>query len=91
MRGEDGTPYVIDYAACVYRGRGLNPLTRWLFGQFVLADRNAVLLMKRRHSPGLLTDADKAELARELPFERPARFIGENVRKLTRKLLTRGS
>lgn len=89
MRGENGKPYVVDFAACVYRGRGINPFTRWLFHQFTLADRNAVLLLKRRLTPGLLTDEEKSELARPLPFERPARFVGENVRKITRKLLTR--
>jgi hypothetical protein len=91
MLGDDGMPYVVDFAACVYRGRGINPFTKWLFNQFVLADCNAVLLLKRRLSPGLLTDADKAELAQPLQFERPAKFIGENVRKITRKLLTRKS
>jgi len=89
MLGDDGRPYVIDFAACVFRGRGLNPFFRWLFGQFVLADRNAVPRIKQRLSPELLTDDDKAELATPLPFERPARFIGESVRKITRKLLTR--
>jgi len=89
MLGDDGLPYVVDFAACVYRGRGINPFTKWLFGQFVLADRRAVLMIKRRMSPELLTDEDRAELANDLPFERPAKFIGENVRRLTRKLLTR--
>lgn len=89
MVTEDGRPYVIDFAACVYRGRGINPFTRWLFRQFVLADENAVLLIKQRLSPELLTDEDKAELAKPLPFERPARFIGQRIRKLTRWLLTR--
>lgn len=91
MLGEDGRPYVVDFAACVYRGRGYNLFIKWLFGQFVLADRRAVLLIKRRMSPELLTDEDKAELAIDLPFERPAKLIGETVRNLTRKLLTRRS
>jgi len=89
MLGEDGQPYIVDFAACVFRGRGINPLIRWVFNQFVLADRNAVLLVKQRVSPELLTEEDKAALARGLPFERPAKFIGENVRRLTRRLLTR--
>jgi serine/threonine protein kinase len=89
MLGEDGQPYIVDFAACVFRGRGINPLIRWVFGQFVLADRNAVLLVKQRMSPELLTEEDRAALARELPFERPAKLIGENVRRLTRRLLTR--
>jgi serine/threonine protein kinase len=89
MRGADGKPYIVDFAACVYRGRGINPFTRWLFGQFVLADRNAVLLLKGRLTPDLLTDAEESEVARPLPFERPAKFVGENVRRLTRRFLTR--
>ena len=89
MLGDDGRPYMVDFAACVFRGRGINPFFRWLFRQFVLADENAVLLIKQRLSPELLTDDEKAQLAQDLPYERPARFIGENVRKLTRRLLTR--
>ncbi len=89
MLGDDDRPYIVDFAACVFRGRGLNPLIRWVFGHFVLADRNAVLLVKQRMSPELLTDEDRSLLARELPFERPAKFIGESVRRLTRRLLTR--
>ena len=87
--GDDGQPYLLDFAACVFRGRGINPFFRWLFRQFVLADENAVLLIKQRLSPELLSEEEKAQLAEPLPFERPAKFIGENVRKLTRKLLTR--
>jgi len=89
MRGDNGQPYIVDFAACVFRGWGINPFTRWIFHQFVLADRNAVLLAKQRCSPELLTDEEKAELARPLPFERPAKSIGQNVRNLTRWLLTR--
>ncbi|MGC8863976.1 MAG: RIO1 family regulatory kinase/ATPase, partial [Armatimonadota bacterium] len=63
MLGEDGRPYVVDFAACVFRGRGMNPLIRWVFDQFVLADCNAVLLVKQRMSPELLTDEDRAALA----------------------------
>jgi len=89
MLGEDGRPYLVDFAACVFKGRGINPFFRWLFHQFMLADRNAVLRIKQRHSPELLTEDEKAELARPMPFERPAKFIGESIRKLTRRLLTR--
>lgn len=89
MLGNNGRPYVVDFAACVYRGSGFNPFFVWLFKQFVIADDNAILRIKQRLSPELLTEDEKQKLAKPLPFERPARFIGENVRKLTRKLLTR--
>lgn len=89
MLGDDGCPYVVDFAACVYRGRGINPFFRWLFAQFVLADNNAVLRIKQRLSPELLTESDLAELATPLPFEVPARRFGEGVRNLTRRFMTR--
>jgi serine/threonine protein kinase len=89
MLGEDGRPCVVDFAACVFLGRGLNPFFKWLFGQFVLADRNAVLRIKQRLSPQLLSDQEKTDLATPLPYERPARFVGESIRRLTRRLLTR--
>lgn len=89
--GDDGQPYIVDFAACVFRGRGLNPFMRWVFDQFVLADQNAILLIKKRLSPELLTDEEHHALAQELPYEKPAKFIGESVRKLTRWLLTRQS
>lgn len=89
MLGDDGKPYVIDFAACVFLGRGINPFFKWLFGQFVLADRNAVLRIKKRLSPELISDEDAAVLATPLPFERPARVFGETVRRITRRLLTR--
>jgi serine/threonine protein kinase len=91
MLGDDGNPYVVDFAACVFRGRGINPFTRWLFKQFVLADNNAVLRIKDRLSPELLTDEEKAELETPLPLEIPARFVGSSIRKITRKLLTKHS
>jgi len=89
MVGADGSPYVVDFAGCVFRGRGINPFFRWLFNQFVPADKNAVLRIKQRLSPELLTDEDKAKLAIPLPFETPARKFGETVRNLTRKFLTK--
>ncbi len=89
MLGSDGRPYVVDFAACVYRGRGINPFFRWLFKQFVAADCNAILRIKKRLSPELLSEDEKEELARPLPFERPARRFGETVRTLTRRLMTR--
>jgi hypothetical protein len=89
MLGDDGEPYVVDFAACVFRGRGFNPIFVWLFKQFVQADRNAILRIKDRFASHLMTDEDRIELAKPLPFERPAKAFGESVRNITRKLLTK--
>lgn len=86
--GEDGKPYVVDFAACVYLGRGINPFTRWLFYQFVEADKNAVIRLKKKFSPGHLSETEKAEIAHPMPFEKQARWIGCTVRNLVRALST---
>ncbi len=89
MLANDGSPFVVDFAACVFRGRGINPLFRWLFHQFELADYNAILRIKNRLSPELMSENDHAEFAIPLPFENQAKKIGETVRNLTRHFLTK--
>jgi serine/threonine protein kinase len=85
----DGHPHLIDFASCVFRGRGLNPLINWISREFRHADRRAALNLKRRFSPGLLTPDEEAALAKPMPFERPAIFIGKTIRNITRRALTR--
>ncbi len=91
MLGDDGKPYLVDFTAAVFRGRGLNPFCRWVFRQFVLADRNAILRVKRRRSPELLTDEEKAELGAPQPLYRPAKIVSGVVRGLVRRLLVSGA
>lgn len=87
--GSDGRPYLVDFAACAFRGRGINPITRRIFELFALADLNAVLRLKRRLSPQLLTEEDRAQLAQLLPFEKEARALSKGARKLIRLVLAR--
>ena len=84
--GENGEPYVVDFAACVYLGRGINPFTKWLFNQFVEADKNAVIRLKSKFSPGHLTEDEKAEISHPMPLEKQARAIGGFVRNVVRNL-----
>ncbi|MDO8683208.1 MAG: hypothetical protein Q7N50_06980 [Armatimonadota bacterium] len=86
---KDGKPNIIDFASCVFRGRGLNPFIRFIFREFQRADLFATLLLKKRMSPALLTAEDEAAIARSLPFERAAIFIGKSIRNLVRGMLTR--
>jgi hypothetical protein len=91
LAGEDGMPYIVDFAACVYKGKGINPISYWLFRQFVSADNNAVLRVKRRFSPALLTEAEQLELAKPLPFERPAKAVGLFIRGVVKRIAARSS
>jgi len=87
--GNDGKPKVIDFAACVIRGRGLNPFINFLFRQFTAGDLYAVLMLKQKHTPDRLTQEDKDRLATPLPYETLAKKIGSSIRNITRTLLTR--
>jgi len=87
--GEDGLPYVVDFAACVLKGRGLNPFINWLFARFCEADENAILRIKQRLAPELITDDERDILARPNRLERPAEFVGKTIRNITRFLLAR--
>jgi len=91
LAGKDGIPYIVDFAACVYKGKGINPFTYWLFKQFVRADNNAVFRVKRRFSPGRLTEAEHQELAKPLPFERPAKAIGLFIRGVVKRIAAKSS
>lgn len=82
--GDDGRPYVVDFAAGIMRGGRLNILMRTLFNQFVRADEKAVLRIKRRLSPGLLTEEEKRQLDTPLPLDRLARAFSAFFRKTVR-------
>ncbi|MBI2844353.1 MAG: hypothetical protein HYX78_13210 [Armatimonadetes bacterium] len=85
----DGSPYIVDFAACVLQGRGWNPFINFLFRQFAAADDHAVLILKRKHAPEALRPEDVEQLATPIPYEQFARSFGIAVRNLTRRLLTR--
>lgn len=84
-----GEPRVVDFAACVMRGRGWNPLINFIFRQFAVGDLYAVLILKRKHSPDTLRPEEIERLATPLPYEWIAKKIGCEVRNITRKLLAR--
>jgi len=87
--GEDGRPYLVDFAACVMRGRGYNPIVNWLFARFSEADEDAVLLIKKRLAPQLLTEAETARLSRTIPLHGAAVWLSRTIRALTRRVFIR--
>lgn len=84
-----GDPWVVDFVACVFRGRRWNPLSAWLFSRFRRADLDAVAKLKGRIDPRLLRDAERATMARDGAADRLARRLGSGARELSRLLFTR--
>lgn len=87
MVSTDGTPVVVDFAACVIRGRGINPLVNFLYRQFVDGDNYAALMLKRKHAPDTLRPEEVERLSTPLPYEQMAINTGKRIRNLTRKIL----
>ncbi len=83
-------PWVVDFAGAWLRGARWNLPSRWLFRQLAQVDHSAIRKMKRRVAPHLLDADDHAAETMRHPLERPARAIGQGVRRVARAVFTRG-
>lgn len=83
----DHQPWLVDFVASIHQSSRWNIFGRWIFDQFVDADYGAVLKLKKRLAPDLLTseDLDKIEHPRSV-VERVGRKMGRSVRFVTRNL-----
>ena len=88
---EYNQPHLVDFTAHFKQGKSWNPVTRWLFKRFCMADFVAIARVKRRHAPDMLSEAEKLALQkdRKTILERGARMFGKSVRNVSRWLLTR--
>ena len=86
----DHQPWLVDFVASIHQSSRWNFVGRWIFDQFVEADYGAVLKLKKRLAPGLLTDddIDKMEHPRSIA-EKIGRKAGRSVRYITRNLFTK--
>lgn len=78
-----GQPYLVDFVAHIERGK---PLWDWVFHRFCQADLVAVLRLKQRLAPALVSEDDEHRLLldRDAILPRVARMIGRNVRNISR-------
>ena len=86
----DLQPWLVDFVASVHQGSRWNLPARWFFRQFIEVDHGAILKLKLRLSPELLTDEERRAIAGHHGLlANMARRIGKGTRALTRTLLTR--
>jgi hypothetical protein len=78
-----GQPYLVDFVAHTVHG---NPLWDWIFRRFCQADLVAVLRLKKRLAPALVSGDDEHRLLsdRNAVLPRVARTIGRTVRNISR-------
>jgi hypothetical protein len=88
----DGQPYLIDFAAHTVRGSRWNLFWRWAFIGFCEADLLAIVRLKKRLAPELLSSTDTRRLALDQSafVPRVARITGRSVRNISRFIFTRG-
>ena len=83
-----GEPVIVDFVACVFAGARWNLPQRWLFSRFCRVDRSAVVKLKSRVAPDLITVAEAKYLRPSGRLDRAARGIGVWIRRQSRALLT---
>jgi hypothetical protein len=82
-----GQPYLVDFVSCAFLRPWWHPLG-WLFPLLCQADRDAIIKLKHRVAPELLTEAERARLHHS-PVGRLARGFGALAREFFRFFLVR--
>jgi predicted Ser/Thr protein kinase len=82
-----GQPYLVDFVSCAFLRPWWHPLG-WMFPLLCQADRDAIIKLKSRAAPELLTEAERGRLEHS-PVGKLARGFGALVRDIFRFLLVR--
>lgn len=82
-----GEPYLVDFVSCALRRPWWHPLG-WLFYLLRQADRDAIIKLKYRVAPELLSEMELGRVAHR-PLGLAARWFGATVRDIFRFLLIR--
>ena len=86
LMGKDGLPYIIDWGASIaekeFRFYPLNLIYR----RFVLDDQMAVIKLKRRYTPHVVTPAENKRYKNRDKAEKHIRFIRDRLRSILQKL-----
>ena len=88
LLGCAGEPVIMDFVACVFAGARWNLPQRWLFTRFCRVDHSAVVKLKSRVAPDLITSAESKYLRPSGRLDRAARGFGVWIRRQSRALLT---
>ncbi len=82
-------PVIVDFVASVTKGRPWNLPANWIFSRFAEADRAALIKLKQAVAPELVNALEYERFTSRSTLERSARWLGMQVRNLSRKFLTR--
>lgn len=85
----EGNPHFVDFVGHWQRGAFWNLPWRWVFSKFCIADQIAIIRLKQRLAPELITPEDRIQLDldRNHPLARGARFVGHGIKKILQAIL----
>jgi len=87
IMGDDSKPYIVDWSASISSGEfGFFPLSL-IFKRFVRDDLNAIIKLKLKYNPEMVTSEEKASYFERGIFERVIRGIRDRSRKLLKKIV----
>ncbi len=84
--GDDGNPYLIDFATAFQKGRRFNFLKNGLYRLFYQDDLLGIAKLKRTCSPNLLTEEERLALEKGVFLQKQALFVKRHGRNFLRKL-----
>jgi len=84
--GKDGNPYVIDWAAAIFRSRYRIHLFSLIYKRFMQDDYNAIVKQKLRFSPELVTPEERAIYDHRSRPEKAIRFFRDRLRDFLQKI-----
>ena len=87
----EGNPVIVDFVASVSRGQSWNLVANWVFKRFARADREAMTKLKKSVASELISEQEQTQYHKRSRLEQLMRWIGVQVRNLSRKLFTRNS
>lgn len=84
--GDDGEPYLIDFATAFRKGARFNFLKNGIFHIFYQDDLLGIAKLKRNCAPNLLTEGEELALEKGVFLQREAIFLKQKGRAFLRKL-----
>ncbi len=81
----DWQPWLVDFAGALLRGRRWNPLARMLWHWYHSDDYKAIIKLKRRLAPELVTDEELAFLQQRGRLERIMRWARKGIKNWARR------
>ncbi len=89
LRGDDGLPYIVDFATAFTRSKPWNFIKNGLYRIFYQDDLLAVLKLKRVRAPHLLTREEEHILDRGVFLQKEAIFIKTHMQTFLKKIFYR--